>query len=145
VNIFIDTSALAKRYIQEPGSEELEDLFLSVAKKVFVSTLALPEFAAALGRKLRDKEILKQPAAIAWKELEKDWQALFIKIPLTKEIAESAVALATQHPLKGADAAHLATAMAAGASLFVASDQELMRASNKVGLEAYDPSKGPFQ
>jgi predicted nucleic acid-binding protein len=82
---------------------------------------------------------------IALKELEKDWQALFIKIPLTEEIAESAAALATQHPLKGADAAHLATAMSAGASLFVASDQELMRASNKAGLEAYDPSKGPFR
>jgi predicted nucleic acid-binding protein len=145
VNIFIDTSALAKRYIQEPGSEELDDLFLSVATRVFVSTLALPEFAAALGRKVRDGEILREPAAIALRELEKDWQALFIRIPLTEEIAESAATLATQHPLKGADAAHLATAMATGVSVFVASDQELVRASKKAGLEPYDPSAGSFR
>jgi len=99
----MDTSALAKRYIQEPGSEELEYLFLSIATKVFVSTLALPEFAAALGRKVRDKEILKEHAANALKELEKDWEDLFIKIPLTEEVAATAASLATQHPLKGAN------------------------------------------
>jgi predicted nucleic acid-binding protein len=82
---------------------------------------------------------------IALKELEKDWQALFIRIPLTEEIAESAATLATQHPLKGADAAHLATAMATGVSVFVASDQELVRASKKAGLEPYDPSAGSFR
>ena len=145
MNIFMDTSALAKRYIQEPGSEELEDLFLSIVTKVFVSTLALPEFAAALGRKVRDKEILKEHAANALKELEKDWEDLFIKIPLTEEVAASAASLATQHPLKGADAVHLATAMVTGESLFVSSDQGLIRASEKAGLNAYDPSVGPFR
>ncbi len=94
MKVFLDTSALAKRYIQEPGSEELEELFLSSASDVIVSTLALPEFAAALGRKMRDREIGKQAATKAMKELEQDWNNLFIKIPITDSVALAAASLA---------------------------------------------------
>ena len=145
MNIFLDTSALAKRYIQEPGSEELQDLFLSAVTEVVVSTLAMPEFAAALNRKVRDTEILKEAAANALREFEKDWEDLFFKIPLTEQLASFAASLTTTYPLRGADAIHLATAMAADVALFVASDKELIRAAEKAGMKAYDPSVGPFR
>lgn len=57
MRIFLDATALAKRYGQEPGSEELKDFFLSVATEVCICTLPFREFAAALGRKVREKEI----------------------------------------------------------------------------------------
>lgn len=145
MKIFLDTSALAKRYIQEPGSEELEELFCTVATDVFVSTLALPEFAAALGRKIRDQEIAVENASSAMKEFELDWDNLFIKISLTDTIALSASSLALKYPLKGADAVHLATAISAKASLFVVSDQQIVKVSGQLGLKAYDPSTGPLQ
>ena len=145
MKIFLDTSALAKRYVQEPGSEELEELFLSTASDVFVSTLSLPEFAAALGRKMRDREIGKRAATKAMKELEQDWNNLFIKVPITDSVALAASSLAIKYPLKGADAVHLAAAVAAGVSLFVASDKQLIKICTKLGIRPYDPSAGKWR
>lgn len=145
MKIFLDTSALAKRYIQEPGSEELEDLFCTVVTDIFVATLALPEFAAAVGRKIRDQEIAIEAAADAMKEFEQDWYNLFTKISLTDTIASSASSLALKYPIKGADAVHIATAVSVKTSLFVVSDQQIVKVSGKIGLKAYDPSTGPFQ
>lgn len=145
MKIFLDTSTMAKRYVQEPGSEELDDLLLSVAIEVFVSTLAFPEFAAAIGRKLRNKEILKESAKNAMRELEKDWYGLFTKIPLAETVAESAASMAIQYSLKGADAVHLASAIEIGADLFVVSDNQLISAAKKTGIKPYNPEAGPFK
>ncbi|MCK4432102.1 MAG: type II toxin-antitoxin system VapC family toxin [Candidatus Aminicenantes bacterium] len=145
MKILLDTSTLAKRYVQELGSEELEDLFFSVVKEVFVSTLALAEFAAAIGRKLRNKDMLEKSASKAMREFEKDWGGLFKKIPLTEDLAMSAASLAIQYPLKGADAIHLASAIAVGADLFVVSDNMLVSVAEKIGIKTYNPIAGRFQ
>ena len=145
MRIFLDTSTLAKRYVQEQGSEELEELFSSLAKEAFVSTLAFAEFAAAIGRKLRKKEIKEEPASQAMRELEKDWDGLFSKIPLTDDLAVSAASLAVKYPLTGADAVHLASAIAVDAELFVVSDNMLISAAEKIGIKPYDPAAGPFR
>lgn len=145
MKVFLDTSTLAKRYVQELGSEELEDLFFSVVKEVFVSTLALAEFAAAIGRKLRNKDMLEKSASKAMREFEKDWGGLFKKIPLTEDLAMSAASLAIQYPLKGADAIHLASAIAVGADLFVVSDNMLVSVAEKIGIKTYNPIAGRFQ
>lgn len=145
MKILLDTSTLAKRYVQELGSEELEDLFFSVVKEVFVSALALAEFAAAIGRKLRNKDMLEKSASKAMREFEKDWGGLFKKIPLTEDLAMSAASLAIQYPLKGADAIHLASAIAVGADLFVVSDNMLVSVAEKIGIKTYNPIAGRFQ
>jgi predicted nucleic acid-binding protein len=145
LRVFIDASALAKRYVQEPGSEELEEIFNSVATEIFVSTLSFVEFASAMGRKLCNKEMTKAEVGKAIKELEKDWSEVFAKIPLEDMLAETAAALALEYSLKGADAVHLASANVADAELFVASDKKLIRAAKKTGLNSYDPELGPFK
>ncbi len=145
MKIFLDTSALVKRYVQEPGSEELEELFSSLVREAFVSTLAFAEFAAAIGKKLRKKEIEEEPASTVMRELEKDWDGLFSKIPLTNDLAISAASLAVEYPLTGADAVHLASAIAVDAELFVVSDKLLISAAAKIGTKPYDPAAGPFR
>jgi predicted nucleic acid-binding protein len=142
LRVFLDTSALAKRYVQEPGSEELEELFASVTIEIFMSTLAFVEFAAAMGRKLLNKEIEKVQAGEAINELEEDWSNVFDKIPLEDTVAETAAAIALEYSLKGADAVHLASAQVAGAELFVASDNKLIRAARKMGINSYNPESG---
>lgn len=131
--------------MQEQGSEELEELFFSGVKEVFVSTLAFVEFAAAIGRKLRNKEIAEKEAGQAIGELEKDWVGLFTKILLDEDLATSAASLAVRYPLTGADAVHLASAAAVGPDLFVASDSSLISTAEKLGIQTYNPVNGPFQ
>ena len=144
MKIFLDTSALAKRYVHEPGSEEMEDLLCSIATEVYVSTLAFVEFAAALGRKLRNKEIVKASASRAIEEIEKDWYDVFYKISLTDTLAESAASIALKYSLKGADAVHLASAKEINTELFVACDNQLIRAVKKMGINTYNPEAGPY-
>lgn len=145
MKVFLETSALAKRYVQELGSEELEDLFFSKLEEVHVSVLALPEFAAAVGRKVRNREIPHDSAAKIMEELEEDWQGAFIKIPLTDELANEAASLSLQYPLKGADAVHLISAAAAAVDLFVTSDDALLKVAEKIGLRSYNPASGLFR
>lgn len=144
MKVYVDTSALAKRYVQEPGSKELEDLFFRVISSVFVSTLAYPEFSTAIGRKIRNRELNKDDAAKAISEFETDWNGLFETISVTKPLAESAASLAVQYGLKGADAIHLATALVSGVDLFVVSDIQLIRVAEEVGIRAYNPVLGPL-
>jgi predicted nucleic acid-binding protein len=104
----------------------------------------MPEFSSAIGRKVRDRELLKESAIHALREFEHDWRNLFIKIPLTEKIALSASKLTIQYYLRGADAVHLETAIIVDTELFVASDQQLIGVAEKEGLNSYDPSKGPY-
>ena len=145
MRIFCDTSALAKRYVQEPGSEELEKLFSSIATEIFISTLAFVEFASAMGRKLRNKEIATAKVSETIKELEEDWFEVFVKIPLEDMLAEKAAFIALEHSLKGADAVHLASAQVIGAELFIASDNKLIRAAEKMGINSYNPESGLYR
>lgn len=145
MRIFLDTSALAKRYVQEPGSEELEGLLARTATEIFISPLAFVEFASAIGRKLRNKEIAEARVSDAIKELEEDWHKVFAKIPLEDLLAETAAAIALEYSLKGADAAHLASAQITGAELFVASDNKLIRVAKKLGINSYNPESGPYK
>jgi predicted nucleic acid-binding protein len=145
MKIFLDTSALAKRYIEEPGSDELEHLLFSKMEVVSVSTLAFPEFAAAIGRKIRNKEIPRKWAARALEEFTKDWNGLFERIPFSENLAEEAASLAVAYPLKGADAVHLISAFSSGADLFVTSDEALIKAAEKISLPVYDPATGFYK
>lgn len=140
MKVFLDTSALAKRYVQEPGSEVLESFFISAVREVIVSTLAFPEFGAAIGRKLRERQLAKKAASHVMNEFQKDWVGLFVKIPVAEAVAEAAAALAIRYPLKGADAVHLATAVGEEVEVFITSGAQLMAAAQKEGLKVLDPT-----
>lgn len=142
---FIDTSSLAKRYVQEPGSEELEDFFRSVVEAVYISTLAIVEFSAAIGRKIRNKDIMENEGASAMQEFEEDWQGWFTKVPFTEDLTEFASSLAIQYPLKGSDAVHLSSAAVSGADLFVTTDMILLKTAKKIGIQSYNPVTGFYK
>lgn len=62
--IFIDTSALVKRYAKEQGSEKVDELFQK-EKDVWISQLSIVELLSALHRKAREKELLPEDVSIA--------------------------------------------------------------------------------
>jgi len=64
VIIFIDTSALVKRYAKEQGSEKVDELFQK-EKDVWISQLSIVELLSALHRKAREKELLPEDVSIA--------------------------------------------------------------------------------
>lgn len=62
--VFIDTSALVKRYAKEKGSEKVDELFQK-EKDVWISQLSIVELLSALHRKAREKELLPEDVSIA--------------------------------------------------------------------------------
>jgi predicted nucleic acid-binding protein len=50
LNVFFDSSALAKRYIEEKGSDQVQAI-LSSASALAVSVICVPEIVSALCRR----------------------------------------------------------------------------------------------
>lgn len=64
MTVFIDTSALVKRYAPEKGSEKVDEVFQK-GKSVWISQLSVVELLSALHRKVREKELLPEDVRIA--------------------------------------------------------------------------------
>ncbi len=135
--LYLDTSALVKMYVQEPGTEITHDLVLR-ADACATSSIAYAETRAALAR--RHREGVLGPSAMSQikSALLDDWQRLFV-VPVTLVIAKLAGDLAELHALRGMDAVHLATALwlqeqQPGRLNFAAWDQRLLEAASRAGL-----------
>ncbi len=69
---FLDTSALAKYYHREPGSDFVERLFADDGAQRVISRLATVEMESAFATKVRTGEIDSEAARIARRRLESD-------------------------------------------------------------------------
>ena len=130
---FFDSSAFAKRYIQEPGSAAVEDLCQG-SQRLALCVLCVPEILSALNRKVREKSLTLAHYLMIKEQLLADIRDAEI-VNLTEEVvAYSAMAL-EQNPLRAMDALHVAAAKAWGAELFVTADKVQGRAAHRIGLK----------
>ncbi len=123
--VYFDTSAFVKLIIEEPASDIAATLWDGCDVAVS-SRLAYPEVRATLaaaGRAHRLDARSQRQAEAAWEDF---WDAVQ-PVELTAMVTAYAGQLARQHALRGADAVHLASALALGAedTLFAAWDRRL--------------------
>jgi uncharacterized protein len=110
VAVCFDSSALVKLLVEESGSEVAARLW-DEADTVVTSRLAFPEVSAALAAARRSHRLRpadERRARRSWEDL---WSGTRV-IELTDAVAAEAAGLAEQFVLGGADAVHLASAMA---------------------------------
>nr|MBP8297457.1 type II toxin-antitoxin system VapC family toxin [Burkholderiales bacterium] len=110
MKVFLDTSALAKRYIDEQGSDKVKAL-CQQADTLVVSVICLPELISAASRLVREKRL----ARAAYRQLKGDAVADLEDADvcqITSEVLVSVVALLESHPLRALDAIHVACALA---------------------------------
>lgn len=142
---YLDTSALVKRYIAEPGSEVVERLFIA-GEDVVTAKIAYPEVYAALTRRHRNGDLSGRGYREACRQFERDW-AGYVRVELYDEILTSARTLIQRHALRGDDAIHLASALSLGRSLeqttFVAADEGLLRVAKSERLQTLNPEAPP--
>ena len=140
VHVYLDTSALIKRYVAEAGSDDVATLLEEAAYQA-ASIVTEAELPAALGRAMRTSLITERDGEAALKAWEQDRQDLsWIQLP--QVTAQQAGQLALQDGLRGYDAIHLATALwwqaNLGQELMVATyDRELSRAAKAHGLKVF--------
>ena len=96
----------------------------------------LPEFASALGIKVRRGELQHRHAKAAWEEFERFSQAGLRLVPVNRETFFRAAQLIRQNrgSLRAGDSLHLASAVEIGASALATADAELEKNARAVGI-----------
>ena len=133
MNLFTDSSALAKRYIADEKSEELDDLLQS-ANNVAVSVLCLPEIVSALCRRFRERFLTKSQYANANAALESDLADATV-IAMADEVLLGGIRLPESFSLRVSDALQISSALAWQADVFVSADARQCSAAKAAGLK----------
>jgi uncharacterized protein len=107
--VYLDSSALAKRYIAETGSVEIEAL-IKKAEVVGTGLITRAEVPAALAKAVRMNWLEQTQAEKMLRVFRANWQVLAV-VQATESLMSLADALAWEHGLRGYDAVHLASAI----------------------------------
>ena len=129
---FFDTSAFTKRYVEENGSQLVDDI-CQQASELSLSVICVPEIISSLNRRIREKRLSRREYATIKEHLSDDLRDVTI-INLTPEVIATATTLLESHPLRAMDALHIACALEWGTDLFLSSDKRQITAARKVGL-----------
>ena len=140
MNLYLDASAIVKRFVVEAGSAEVGQV-VAGARLAGTALISRAEVAAALARAVR-MQALKAKAAAQLLQAFRDHWANLVRLPITEAVVTRADALAWEHGLRGYDAVHLAAALtwqeALGLPVVLATfDQQLWETAGQVGLVAY--------
>ena len=155
--LYLDSSALIKRYQNEPGTDALNARLQEEARgrrAAFTSVLTYAEIHAALARRARDQLLSPEDAAVISDQFDADWVLSLGPIELGTNVLGFVRDVVRGVSLRGADAIHLASALwlrdmarlgvkadqYTGPLVFVCSDKQLARAASKHKLEVFDPA-----
>ncbi len=133
MKIFFDSSAFAKRYIEEPGSEEVEDL-CAQATLLGVSSICLPEVISGLCRLSRDSILTRNQYEVTRGALLKDFEDITV-CNITPAVIGRTIHILETNTLRTLDALHIGCALEWKADVFVSSDLKQISAANKLGLK----------
>lgn len=135
---YIDTSALAKWYLNEPQSEEFEE-FISNQAAAAISRLGVVEFRCLLARRRRAGEISRKTEDSVQRAFDDDVRQGVLEVyPLEDLHAVAAAGLIARlpgQPLRTLDALHLAIALEHGAKVLATADRVMAAAGKSLGLK----------
>lgn len=137
--VYCDASALAKVYLREPDSKEIDSL-LAGRRDVVISDLAITEVISSIARRRRDGAISAATAAKIRATMLADLEAgSFLRSDLTPETHREAekLLLASSVALRTLDALHVAGALLARAASVAAYDRRLREGAASLGLAVY--------
>ena len=138
MKLFLDTSALAKRYIAEQGSDTVLGLCRE-AERLAVSVICLPEMISTLNRLVRERRLSRAKYRVLKQTLLGDLAGADL-CELTTAVMRGVIRLLESNPLRAMDAIHVASAAAYGAELFASADLRQLAAARKLKLRVVDVS-----
>ncbi|MBN1684028.1 MAG: type II toxin-antitoxin system VapC family toxin [Gammaproteobacteria bacterium] len=133
MRIFFDTSAFAKRFIEEKGSEQVIEL-CDKASELGLSIICLPELISATCRLKREKKISMAHFRLIKKALLKEIEEISI-CQLTETVIAKSIQALENNGLRAMDAIHIACALTWQAELFVSADKPQIQAAKNLGLK----------
>ncbi len=138
--VYVDTSALLKRYITEADSDEFDAFFMS-RTPLAISRLTLVEMRCALARRRQNGEIAATLEIQVMDEIRTDIQDGALAVhPISDDQVVHALHLldqVTTLPLRTLDALHLSVARCIHADEFATADRNQADAANALGLTVF--------
>lgn len=136
--LYLDTSALVKRYIREKDSD-LVTTWVDHAELVGTALITRVGMASTLRRAVKANRLPPESVQLALDEFHDDWSC-FLHIPVDEALTLRADALACEYALRSVTAIHLACALTWKEMLkfpvvLATFDPELREAAQKSGLE----------
>ena len=140
--IYADSSAIVKRYYEEPGSLRVRERW-ATAERIFTSRVAYAEVHAAMARKHRDGDLPAEMFRRISSAFETEWAA-YDQVLVDRATLTEVRRLVRRYPLRGYDAIHLAAALwlrdQIGSSIeFWVADDRLGAAAQRERLTAVNP------
>lgn len=142
---FVDTSALAKRYISEIGSAWTDNwITASSGNTILISQLAILEFYSLLNRRHREKKLSLSDLVAHRNNFNIHVKTEYLVVPLDQQVWQLSYELIFKHPLKTLDTLQLACAIRSRQILgffprFVSADDRLLDIARLEGFPTENP------
>ena len=147
---YLDTSALIKHYVAEPGSQWVEAVIFGSADTVsLTSRVTMVEVWSALARRRREASISPQDHADAVDAFREDCLTRYRFVEFESPVIELAGQLLDRHPLRAYDAVQLASALIISHALteaglptpiFLSADDRLLTIARAEGIPSDNPN-----
>jgi len=136
--IYFDTSSLAKWYINEPKSDDVEK-YIQQHGPVSISDLTVVEMRCLLARRRREKNITARMEMEIFSTFQEDIRRRFLIChPFPLDLAAGAVnmmSLLSDIPVRTLDALHLMIANELSTDMLVTSDDVMAKGAKALGLK----------
>lgn len=151
---FVDTSALVKAYVREPGTEAVHHAMRELGgSHLFVSRLVVAETLGVLTRKLRNREIRYGDYVNARDDLTSHVRTRLSIVPMTEDLLVGATKMIDGQRSRGpgvmdiihlSAAEYLQTVSPEHTVRFMCSDDQLGRLAEIRGFDVVDPATSPI-
>jgi predicted nucleic acid-binding protein len=140
--LFFDTSALVKRYYEEPGTDTVDELVES-NQNVVITSLTIIEAASAFRRKYNRGEIQESAVNSLLAAFFREALDDFVIIPMDESIHQFSFGLILEDNLRTLDSLQLSAALSVQTPdtdvVFVCADADLVSVANSRGLGTVRP------
>lgn len=130
---FFDSSAFAKRFIEESGSDEIQKICMN-SESIALSSICFPEIISALNRRLRENSISVKDYLMIKEKMIVEFENIEI-INVVPEVIAKSISLLEKNNIRTIDAIHIASALIWKPNLFVSADKRQILVAKKAGLK----------
>ena len=135
---YLDTSALAKWYLNEAGSEAFVE-FLQGLDSAVISSLSVTEMRSLLSRRRRMGDLSVELESVLFAalldDIDRGWLQRYPLDDARFAEATNLIARYPEHPLRTLDALHLTMAADLGVSILATADGVMADAAMSMGMQ----------
>ena len=149
--VYLDTSSVVKRYIEEKGSEVIDKVYEKAEAGSIKTAFSIWNVGEALGvldryhtrKMISDEDLETALSTLASESMKMNRLGALQLLPITSKNLVDSWLLVLQHHIYEADALQISSSKEAGCDLFLGADNRLIQAAQREGINALDIEAEP--